>query len=83
LMDSENTLPTYHEKIMIAKVRNLEMESMHQEFNMLIHLAKQRKGTMEMVAKMKQLVPEFVSNNSVFEQLDQQGNADVITMKVG
>lgn len=83
LMDSENTLPTYHEKIMIAKVRNIQFDSLHQEFNSLIHLAKQRKGVMEMVAKMKQLVPEFISNNSVFEQLDNGGNnAEVIAMKV-
>lgn len=82
LMDSENTLPTYHEKIMIAKVRNIQFDSMHQEFASLILLAKQRKGTMEMVAKMKQLVPEFISNNSVFEQLDGSKNAGVIEMKV-
>lgn len=82
LMDSENTLPTYHEKIMIAKVRNIQFDSMHQEFTSLIQLAKQRKGTMEMVAKMKQLVPEFISNNSVFEQLDNGNNAEVIAMKI-
>lgn len=82
LMDSENTLPTYHEKIMIAKVRNIQFDAMHQEFTSLIQLAKQRKGTMEMVAKMKQLVPEFISNNSVFEQLDSSKNAGVIEMKV-
>jgi FlaA1/EpsC-like NDP-sugar epimerase len=82
LMDSENTLPTYHEKIMIAKVRNIQFDSMHQEFASLIQLAKQRKGTMEMVAKMKQLVPEFISNNSVFEQLDNGNNAEVIAMKI-
>ncbi len=82
LMDSENTLPTYHEKIMIAKVRNIQFDAMHQEFTSLIQLAKQRKGTMEMVAKMKQLVPEFISNNSVFEQLDGSKNAGVIEMKV-
>lgn len=82
LMDSENTLPTYHEKIMIAKVRNIQFDAMHQEFASLIQLAKQRKGTMEMVAKMKQLVPEFISNNSVFEQLDGGNNAEVIAMKV-
>lgn len=82
LMDSENTLPTYHEKIMIAKVRNIQFDAMHQEFTSLIQLAKQRKGTMEMVAKMKQLVPEFISNNSVFEQLDGGNNAEVIAMKI-
>ena len=70
LTDAENTLPTYHEKIMIAKVRCAETPKIQQEFETLIFLAKQREGSMEMVAKMKELVPEFVSNNSVFETLD-------------
>jgi FlaA1/EpsC-like NDP-sugar epimerase len=88
LMDSENTLPTYHEKIMIAKVRKNEIESMHEEFSELIDLARQRDNTMEMVAKMKKLVPEFVSNNSIFSQLDQKtsssaDSASIIPMKVG
>jgi len=38
-------------------------------------LAKQKDGIMKMVAKMKDLVPEFVSNNSVFEQLDKNNKA--------
>lgn len=88
LMDSENTLPTYHEKIMIAKVRKNMIEDMHEEFMDLIRLARQRENTMEMVAKMKKLVPEFVSNNSVFAQLDSKSaesadKAHVIPMKVG
>jgi FlaA1/EpsC-like NDP-sugar epimerase len=70
LMDSENTLPTYHEKIMIARVRGTEMPELQHEFETLIYLAKQKKGSMELVAKMKELVPEFVSNNSIFESLD-------------
>lgn len=70
LTDSENTLPTYHEKIMIAKVRQNHLEDMLHHFEELFSLAKQKDGMMQMVAKMKELVPEFVSNNSVFEQLD-------------
>jgi FlaA1/EpsC-like NDP-sugar epimerase len=70
LTDSENTLPTYHEKIMIAKVRHGNINEMQREFTTLINLAKGKGGSMEMVAKMKELVPEFVSNNSVFESLD-------------
>ncbi len=76
LTDSENTLPTYHDKIMIAKVRNYDFNAIENEFNTLINLAKQKDGTMEMVAKMKDLVPEFVSNNSVFEQLDQNNKTE-------
>ncbi len=74
LTDSENTLPTYHEKIMIAKVRHAGTDSIQQEFEVLAKLAKQKQGSMELVAKMKELVPEFVSNNSVFESLDKEAN---------
>jgi FlaA1/EpsC-like NDP-sugar epimerase len=72
LMDSENTLPTYHEKIMIAKVRHNPHTDLPAEFETLFALAHQGEGSMDMVAKMKELVPEFVSNNSVFERLDKE-----------
>lgn len=74
LTDSENTLPTYHEKIMIAKVRQAKLYEIQKDFEELLYLAKQREGSMKMVAKMKELVPEFVSNNSVFESLDKGNN---------
>ncbi|NCI48062.1 polysaccharide biosynthesis protein [Sediminibacterium soli] len=74
LMDSENTLPTYHEKIMIAKVRQPSSDSIEHEFNDLIQLARTKQSTMQIVARMKELVPEFVSNNSIFESLDKQEN---------
>ncbi len=82
LMDSENTLPTYHEKIMIAKVRQADLVHIQESFEELVVLAKQREGSMQMVAKMKQLVPEFVSNNSVFEKLDgvKAGDGNVVSM---
>jgi FlaA1/EpsC-like NDP-sugar epimerase len=80
LMDSENTLPTYHEKIMIAKIRHNELPEMQQQFEHLFALARLRHGSMEMVAKMKQLVPEFLSNNSVFESLDGEKKTNVISM---
>lgn len=70
LTDAENTLPTYHEKIMIANIRQRPLSEIQQDFEELILLARRRQGSMKMVAKMKELVPEFVSNNSVFESLD-------------
>ncbi|SJZ73989.1 polysaccharide biosynthesis protein [Sediminibacterium ginsengisoli] len=70
LTDNENTLPTYHEKIMIAKVRHSGLSDMQLKFEELILLARKKQASMEMVAKMKELVPEFVSNNSIFESLD-------------
>jgi FlaA1/EpsC-like NDP-sugar epimerase len=83
LTDAENTLPTYHEKIMIAKVREPRIDAIQEEFGALIELARQKEGTMELVAKMKHLVPEYVSNNSVFEQLDaNRETGQVVAMKV-
>lgn len=80
LTDSENTLPTYHEKIMIAKVRQADLKEIQESFEELVLLAKQKEGSMDMVAKMKQLVPEFVSNNSVFESLDGVKKNNVISI---
>jgi FlaA1/EpsC-like NDP-sugar epimerase len=83
LNDAENTLPTHHEKILIAKVREASVNNLEQEFLELFQLASSAENSMSMVAKMKDLVPEFVSNNSVYEQLDDN-NATVVSInKVG
>lgn len=74
LNDAENTLPTYHHKITIAKVRELENEDLNSHFEDLLNLATYPDRLMDLVAKMKELVPEFVSNNSVFEELDDTTN---------
>jgi FlaA1/EpsC-like NDP-sugar epimerase len=82
LNDAENTLPTYHHKITIAKVRPLENESLSTHFTELLNLASNPEKLMDLVAKMKELVPEFVSNNSVFEELDEETNqAKIIDFK--
>lgn len=73
LNNAENVLPTYHEKIMIAKVRQYDFTSVSTQINELIALAENHFG-METVAKMKEIVPEFVSNNSIFEKLDVKKN---------
>lgn len=85
LNDAENTLPTHHEKILIAKVRSAEVEKqgLQNHFELLFQLAINPAAQLEMVAKMKEMVPEFVSNNSVFEQLDQKNAAVVSMHKVG
>lgn len=67
---TENLLPTHHEKIMIASSVKPDSENIRQSFESLISLAKAGADDMILVAKMKELVPEFVSNNSVFEKLD-------------
>lgn len=72
LMDSENTTATYHEKIMIARIRNMQNEQLPEDLNVLFELARHRDATMQLVTQMKKMVPEFLSNNSVFESLDQR-----------
>ena len=67
---AENTLATYHDKILIAKVREVDTDQIKHSFNELSILITSASNEMELVGKMKELVPEFLSNNSVFEQLD-------------
>lgn len=83
LNDAENTLPTHHEKILIAKMRSNEVIELQQAFDQLFSLAANPDSVLDMVAKMKEMVPEFVSNNSVYEQLDQNKAAVVSIHKVG
>jgi len=77
LNDAENTLNTYHEKIMIAKVREVALQDIEAKFNQFRILVNSADNENELVALMKALVPEFISNNSVFEQLDSS-NAKVV-----
>lgn len=70
LNNAENTLPTYHEKIMIAKVRASDFTEINEQVNQLIASARKHYLT-PTVQKMKQLVPEFISKNSTYEELDR------------
>jgi len=83
LNDAENTTNTYHEKIMIAKVRSVNIKKVKAHFEELADLIQTTTNDMELVAKMKEFVPEFLSNNSVFAALDKQeaeyGNVISIT----
>ena len=76
LNDAENTITTYHDKILIAKVREVELSAIKLSYDQLGHLVLSASNEMQLVGKMKELVPEFLSNNSVFEQLD--GGAKVV-----
>ena len=69
LNDTENTLPTHHEKIMIAQVRTYEFESVKKNVKDLIHLACHYQDH-DVVKSMKTMVPEFKSKNSIYEELD-------------
>ncbi|KIA99815.1 polysaccharide biosynthesis protein [Flavobacterium sp. KMS] len=70
LNDTSKTLPTYHNKIMIAEEIQDEYESLHIEIDELIGISKFFDND-DIVAKMKKIVPEFKSMNSSFEILDK------------
>jgi Predicted nucleoside-diphosphate sugar epimerases len=76
LNDLENTLPTHHDKIMIARVREYDFETVETRIDQLIRLTKSQ-NEREIVLKMKELVPEFKSNNSIYEELDEKPKSDV------
>jgi len=69
LNDSENTIPTYHPKIKIANVQEYEREYIESEFAQLFTCCKQH-DHLQLVAQIKNMVKEYVSNNSVYESLD-------------
>jgi FlaA1/EpsC-like NDP-sugar epimerase len=70
LNDQENTTQTYHDKILIAKVREVSLELVKQCTVELELILSSSNDEMQLVRKMKQLVPEYISNNSVYEKLD-------------
>ena len=70
LNDAENTTQTYHEKILIAQVRDVSIELVKQNTLELETILSTTSDEMLLVGKMKELVPEYISNNSIYQQLD-------------
>jgi len=70
LNDAAKTLPTHHDKIMIAQEYNVtDFDSFISQLENLMQYAKKMQSD-EVVAEMKKIVPEFKSRNSVYENLD-------------
>jgi FlaA1/EpsC-like NDP-sugar epimerase len=69
LATEENTVPTHNEKILSAKVRNVEASELKEKLSRLEEQMNLQKNQ-EMVRVMKEIVPEFKSNNSEFSLLD-------------
>jgi FlaA1/EpsC-like NDP-sugar epimerase len=69
LANEENTLPTHHKKIMVAKVKEYDYDIIANSIDELISLF-DKQDNKSIVRKMKLLVPEFKSNNSIYEELD-------------
>lgn len=70
LSDDAKTLPTHHEKIMISKDSDMEYEQIERFCNQIVKAALRREKV-EVVQILKQIVPEFKSNNSIYEVLDK------------
>ena len=69
LSDGTKTLPTHHEKIMISKDETMEFEKINTLTQKIYDLAKES-NKIEVVRTLKEIVKEFKSNNSVYQQLD-------------
>lgn len=71
LSTTENTLPSFHEKIRIAQVREYDYNSVNADIEELIRIS-HTYNNMEIVKKMKEIVPEYISNNSIYSALDKK-----------
>lgn len=70
LNELEGTKPTFHEKIRIASVREYDYDEVNKDIEELVDVSK-RYDNMTTVKKMKEIVPEYKSNNSEYEVLDK------------
>lgn len=76
LSNDENTKESFHDKIRIAMVREYDYNDVRNDVAELIRIT-QGYDDMAIVAKMKSMVPEYVSNNSVFSELDKTKKDEV------
>ena len=70
LTNEENTLPTHHKQIMIAKVKEYDFKTIESKITELISSFDNQDNRL-IVSRMKTLVPEYKSNNSIYEELDK------------
>jgi len=70
LTTDENTIPTHHDKILIGKIKEYLLEEVKPQIESLIEMYNSQ-DNFSIVKKMKEIVPEFISNNSVFSKFDK------------
>jgi FlaA1/EpsC-like NDP-sugar epimerase len=70
LNNKENTIPTYHSQIMIAKIQEYNPDKVFQQINNLIDTLPTH-NNFTLVGLMKEILPEFISQNSIYEELDR------------
>lgn len=80
LATEENTIPTYHEKILIAKTPKIDYLKKKQQIEIL--MKSEGIPAIEIVTRLKRIVPQFISNNSEYEKLDDQ-SVKVKKLKLG
>jgi FlaA1/EpsC-like NDP-sugar epimerase len=71
LNDKENTLPTHHTQIMIGKIKKYSLNEIEKDISELILLGHSQ-DNFSIVEKMKRIVPDFISKNSVYEEIDRK-----------
>lgn len=69
LSDQEQVIPTHHKKILIGKVVEYDFYKVNKSIDTLIDLANNSED-IEVVRQMKRIIPEYISNNSVYESID-------------
>jgi FlaA1/EpsC-like NDP-sugar epimerase len=79
LNSKENTLPTHHSQIMIGKVKEYDLNIIEKEITEIIALGNSQ-DNFAIVKKMKKIVPEFKSQNSVYEELDLESDTQYVTI---
>jgi len=72
LATTENTIPTYHKKVLIAKVRRYDYDLIHPAIKELLYTANKFVYPLEVVKRLKLMIPEFKSANSKYEALDRE-----------
>jgi FlaA1/EpsC-like NDP-sugar epimerase len=70
LNDKEQVIPTHHKKILIAKVVEYDFYNVNKSIDSLIDIAMQNKDS-DVVRQMKKIIPEYISNNSIYQEIDQ------------
>ena len=78
LNKEEEVIPTHNKKILIAKVMQYDYEHISNSIEKLISLAMMNKDE-DVVKQMKRIVPEYISNNSVYEAMDEDIIAPTLT----
>jgi FlaA1/EpsC-like NDP-sugar epimerase len=70
LNDQEQVIPTHHKKILIAKVAEYDFYKVNKCIDTLIDLANASED-LEVVRQMKRIIPEYISNNSIYQEIDK------------